>query len=60
MKRGFILLVILFGGFFLDAQETEIQYLSGLDKDNTVQWEFFINNGMNSGKWSKIAPVMQT
>jgi hypothetical protein len=55
MKRGALLLVILSGFFSLNAQKTEIQYLSGLDKDHTVQWDFFINNGMNSGKWSKIA-----
>ena len=38
----------------MEAQKTEIQYLSGLDKDHTVQWDFFINNGMNRDKWSKI------
>ena len=38
----------------LEAQKTEIQYLSGLDKDHMVQWDFFINNGMNKDKWSKI------
>ena len=37
------------------AQETTIQYLSGTDKDHTVQWDFFCTKGMNSGKWSKIA-----
>ena len=54
MKRAVILLVVLSGSYSLNAQETEIQYLSVLDKDHTVQWDFFINNGMNSGKWSKI------
>ena len=39
----------------LSAQNTTIQYLSGTDKDNTVQWDFFCTKGMNSGKWSKIA-----
>jgi hypothetical protein len=37
------------------AQQTVIQYLSGTDKDHTVQWDFMVNNGRNSGKWSKIA-----
>ncbi len=54
MRRVFTLLVILSGFFSLQAQKTEIQYLSGLDKDHTVQWDFFINNGMNKDKWSKI------
>ena len=54
MKTGLILLVTLFWSVSLDAQQTEFQYLSGHDKDNTVQWDFFINNGMNSGKWSQI------
>ena len=39
----------------LYAQQTFIQYLSGVDKDNTVQWDFFCTKGMNSGKWTKIA-----
>jgi hypothetical protein len=37
-----------------NAQQTEIKYLSGLDKDNTVEWDFFCTKGMNSGKWTKI------
>ncbi len=32
--------MILSGFFSLEAQKTEIQYLSGLDKDHTVQWDF--------------------
>ncbi|TDN39966.1 glycoside hydrolase family 2 [Hymenobacter sp. UV11] len=37
------------------AQQTITQYLSGLDKDHTVQWDFYCTKGQNSGKWSKIA-----
>ena len=37
------------------AQSTIQQYLSGTDKDHTVQWDFFCTKGMNSGKWTKIA-----
>lgn len=37
-----------------NAQTTEIHYLSGTDKDNTVTWDFFCTKGMNSGKWSTI------
>ena len=38
----------------LYAQQTEIRYLSGTDKDHTVKWEFFCTKGMNSGKWTTI------
>jgi hypothetical protein len=37
------------------AQTTIIKYLSGTDKDHTVQWDFFCTDGRLSGKWSKIA-----
>lgn len=37
------------------AQQTQKTYLSGTDKDHTVQWDFFCNKGMNSGRWTKIA-----
>ncbi|MDB5250175.1 MAG: glycoside hydrolase family 2 [Segetibacter sp.] len=36
------------------AQETIIHYLSGTDKDHTVQWDFMVTKGQNSGKWSTI------
>jgi len=36
------------------ASKTEIQYLSGTDKDQTVTWDFFCTKGMNSGTWSTI------
>lgn len=39
----------------LFAQKTEVQYLSGLDKDHTVKWDFYCTGGRNSGKWTKIA-----
>jgi hypothetical protein len=54
MKRTFVITLILYCFISVGAQKTEVQYLSGLDKDRTVQWDFFINNGMNSDKWSKI------
>ncbi len=38
----------------LQAQQTIIKYLSGTDKDNTVQWDFMVTKGMNSGKWTTI------
>jgi hypothetical protein len=36
------------------AQQTQIKYLSGVDKDNTVPWDFLCTKGRNSGVWSKI------
>lgn len=36
------------------AQETEIQYLSGHDKDDAVPWEFFCSSGANSGFWTNL------
>jgi len=36
------------------ASMTEFQYLSGIDKDQTVTRDFFCTKGMNSGKWSTI------
>src|SRR5688572_6644697 len=44
----------LFMNGALFAQQTEIRYLSGTDKDHTVPWEFFCTSGMNSGKWTTI------
>jgi hypothetical protein len=37
-----------------NAQQTIIKYLSGTDKDHTVNWDFFCTEGANSGKWTKI------
>jgi hypothetical protein len=37
------------------AAETETQYLSGLGKDDPVQWQFICDNGQNANKWSTIA-----
>ena len=36
------------------AQPTLVQYLSGTDKDNTVPWNFSVNNGRNAGAVSTI------
>ena len=55
MKRIFVFTLILNCFISVSAQKTEILYLSGLDKDRTIQWDFFCTNGRNSGKWSKIA-----
>ena len=36
------------------AQTTIVKYLSGTDKDHTVNWDFFCTGGRNSGQWTKI------
>lgn len=38
----------------INAQNTEILYLSGTGLGKTVTWDFYCSAGMNSGKWSKI------
>src|SRR5450432_1573434 len=54
MKRVSLLIYNLFCFLALTAQQTIIQYLSGIDKDHTVSWEFMCTKGRNSGKWSSI------
>ena len=55
MESSFLFILILFSALSVSAQKTEVLYLSGTDKDHTVQWDFFCTNGRNSGNWSKIA-----
>ncbi len=38
----------------LNAQQKEIQYLSGTDNRQTVAWDFFCTGGRNSGYWTRI------
>src|SRR6202167_3037262 len=54
--RLFLTFSLLLSGmcFGLHAQTTQIVYLSGTDKDHTVNWDFFINTGQRSGSWNKI------
>jgi len=37
------------------SQETITKYLSGTDKDHTVQWDFYCSGGRRSGSWTRIA-----
>ncbi len=34
--------------------ETCRHYLSGIDKDSDIEWEFMCSSGRNSGRWTKI------
>lgn len=54
MMKKWILYLLISLPHGLVAQQTEIQYLSGTDKDNTVDWQFLVTDGMNSGQWTTI------
>ncbi|MGY4539854.1 hypothetical protein ACVW0P_004295 [Mucilaginibacter sp. UYNi724] len=41
--------------FNVFSQATITKYLSGTDKDHTLQWDFYCSGGRNSGKWTRIA-----
>ena len=51
---------VLFGlSFSSNAQQSNIpqtitSYLSGKGADDAVLWDFYVSDGMNAGKWSKI------
>jgi len=55
IHRSALCIAILLQISVVHAQETIRQYLSGTDKDHTVQWDFFCTKGRNSGAWTKIA-----
>lgn len=38
----------------INAQKTEIKYLSGTDASCSLKWDFFCTDGRNSGQWTKI------
>jgi hypothetical protein len=54
MKKTLHLLILIMFALSVNAQKTEIQYLSGTGSDHTVKWDFFCTAGMNSNKWSTI------
>ena len=47
----FFILVLLSQHIFAQSQ---IKYLSGTGAENTVPWEFYCSDGMNSKKWTRI------
>ena len=53
MKSPFLLLLVAMN-ISIFAQQKQIQYLSGTDAKNTVQWDFYCTAGRNSGEWKKI------
>lgn len=56
MKINQFLLVAVFCLLSIHSysQQTEYFYLSGIDNEHTVNWEFFCTEGRNSGKWTTI------
>jgi len=54
LKRSTLFLCFLLMFSLVKAQQTEKLYLSGTGNDNTVKWDFFCTEGMNSGKWTTI------
>jgi hypothetical protein len=54
MKTYFIIALTLLFSTSLFSQNTETIFLSGTDAANTVEWDFFCTDGMNSGNWTKI------
>jgi hypothetical protein len=54
MKAAPLLLSLLAAATVTCAAASEIQYLSGTDKDHTVPWDFRVSGGRNAGVWMKI------
>ena len=53
--RTFSIMLLLWGFLAsLNAQSTQVVYLSGTGYDQTVPWEFYCSAGMNSGEWTTI------
>ena len=59
MNNAFKILILIVITLTVNAQKTEVQYLSGTGSDHTVKWDFFCTAGMNSNKWSTIAVPSQ-
>ena len=56
--KCFLSMMLCVCPFFLlppvQAQETQVQYLSGHDKDDAVPWDFHCNGGRRGGPWTTI------
>lgn len=49
-----VLFFLLLFSLQLHGQQTITRYLSGTGSDDTVDWEFYCTDGMNSKKWTTI------
>lgn len=55
IKHYLIAVILVIAGYnHLQGQETETVYLSGTGSDATVDWDFKVTSGRNSGEWTKI------
>lgn len=54
LLRSSWLLPLLAAGTALQAQQTQIQYLSGTGPHDAVPWQFYCTEGRNSGQWTTI------
>ncbi|MBS2098077.1 glycoside hydrolase family 2 protein [Carboxylicivirga linearis] len=55
MKRNLLIICTIFLlPLVAFGQQTEQLYLSGKGLGNTVTWDFYCSDGINSGKWGKI------
>ena len=48
-RSFFLIICVLLAASSASAQQTQIQYLSGTDKNNTVPWQFSVSSGRNAG-----------
>ncbi|WP_165748796.1 glycoside hydrolase family 2 TIM barrel-domain containing protein [Cellulophaga sp. Z1A5H] len=55
LVASFFILIHLLAVGQTSSVKSEIQYLSGTGKDNTVDWQFYCSEGMNSGSWTTIS-----
>jgi hypothetical protein len=55
MRKATLQLLFMLIYFSSFSQSTIVKYLSGTDKDHTVQWDFYCTGGRQSGVWTKIA-----
>jgi hypothetical protein len=54
-RRLLLLALILLAAVSVaGAEPTHVVYLSGTDKDHTVDWEFMVNGGRRAGQWTTI------
>lgn len=54
MVRNVLYIFLVLVAAQVQAQQTEVQYLSGRGSDDMVPWDFYCTAGMNAGKWTTI------